>query len=573
MLRQLTIQNIALIDQVNIELGEGLNILTGETGAGKSLVIDSINAILGDRLSKDLIRTGEEKATVEAVFEVDNKAVNSYLEEVGISPEEDNTLIISREFTLSGRNTCRINGKMVTVSMLKEIGQLLIDVHGQHDNQSLLRTESHIHLLDSFGGEKIERLKREYIKLLNEYRQLTDKLKKLTGDEKERERKIDLYKFQIDEIAKAKLKTGEEEELEKQRLLLGNSEKIVNSLSRAYDLIYGGDSVKSSALDKINGALAEIRNISEYNEKYKEVEKRLEELSYQLDDLTEEVRHMRDSVEYDPSLLEEIEERIDLIFRLKRKYGSNIEEILKYKKEIEIELDEIIKSEEIINELNRKISEIEGKMYETARMLNAERQKAAHILEMKIGNELDELDMKKAQFKVSIEFDKEGSEGGKRNYLNDGLDRVEFLISPNMGEPLKALAKIASGGEMARVMLAIKNILADVDEVPTLIFDEIDTGISGKAAQKVAEKLCLISRKHQVICVTHLPQIACMADRHFLIEKNYKNNSTVTKVELLKKDAIKHEIARILSGDNISGITIKHAEEMLSNAKQYKMAN
>lgn len=570
MLQQLEIHNIAIIDNVSIEFENGLNILTGETGAGKSIIIDSINAILGERLSKELIRTGKEKAIVEAVFGLANGRVSDKLAELGIEPEEDGTIIISREFSVSGKNTCRINGKMATVSMLKEIGERIIDVHGQHDNQSLLRTESHIELLDSFGGKQIQKLKQGYSELLSTHKTIKSRLKALSGDAGERERKIDLLKFQIDEIKKAKLKLREEDDLSKQRMLLANSEKIIDVLSGAYDLLFSGSDAKSSAYDSIGEAISQVNSITKLDEKYQAAAKKLEDIAYQLDDVIGEIRSERDQVEYNPALLDQIEERLELIFRLKKKYGSSIEQVLEYCKKAEKELDEILRSEETVRELTDELNKIAYELYNTAKALNAERINAAKILESKIGNELDDLEMKKAQFKVSIEFDDSADAYGERKYLQTGMDRVEFLISPNAGEPLKPLSKIASGGEMSRVMLAIKTILADVDHMPVLIFDEIDIGISGRAAQKVGEKLSYLSKSHQVICVTHLAQIGSMADSHYLIQKLTEAEITETRVKKLKGEEIKSEIARILGGTNITSITLKHAEEMLKNAKKIK---
>lgn len=570
MLLQLDIHNIALIDKVSIELGKGLNILTGETGAGKSIIIDSINAILGERISRDLIRTGREKAMVEAVFQIDFERLSDIFESLGIEAEEDDTLIISREFSVSGKNVCRINGKMVAISILKAIGERIIDIHGQFDNQSLLRTESHIELLDSFGGAKILLLKQLYAEQLIEFKAIRKKLKELSGDKKERERKIDLLKFQIEEIKKARLKSGEEEELIKQKLLLTSSEKILNTLANSYELLYSGNNVKNSVSDNLNEAVTELNLIVKLDDKFNNIAKKLQEVSYQLDDIIEDIRKERDLVEYNPNLLEQVEERIDTIFKLKRKYGNTTTEILEYCNKIELELDEINKSEEIVDELREKMNVLSSALFESASGLNEERLKASLMLESKICLELAELEMKKAQFKVDVEFDSSFDQNGERKYTLNGLNKIEFLISPNTGEPLKSLSKIASGGEMSRIMLAIKTILADSDKIPTLIFDEIDIGVSGRAAHKVGEKLAFLSKKHQVICVTHLAQIASMADDHYLIEKNATEENTVTTVKKLVNDGIKNEIARILGGSEITEITLKHAEEILDSAGKYK---
>lgn len=573
MLLQLDISNIALIDKVNIEFGKGLNVLTGETGAGKSIIIDSIHAILGERVSKDLIRTGKDKALVEAVFQMDNRSFADLFEEMGLEPEEDGTLIVSREFNQAGKNTCRINGKLATVSMLKAIGERIIDIHGQHDNQSLLRTESHLQLLDSFGGEAIAGLKQQYTRLLAEYKDARVKLKGLSGDQGERERKIDLLKFQLDEIRKARLKKEEEEDLNKQRTLLGSSEKIVSSLSAAYELLFSGGSARSAASDSINEALSELGVIARFDEVYDGLHRRLQDISYQLEDVIEDIRRQRDETEFNPGLLEEIEERLDLIYKLKRKYGATVEEVLQYGKKIENELEEMSRSEEVAAQLREKLKTLEKELYEAAAHLNARRKDAAKILEERIGAELDDLEMKRARFKADIQFDEFKEAGGERKYTANGLDRVEFLISPNAGEPLKPLAKIASGGEMSRIMLAIKTILAGVDSIPTLIFDEIDIGISGKASQKVGEKLSYISQGHQVLCVTHLAQIACMADFHYLIEKVSGEETTETKVNRLSGELIREEIARILGGDTTSETSRRYAQEMLDSARKLKKSH
>lgn len=570
MLLQLDINNIALIEKVSVEFGQGLNVMTGETGAGKSIMIDSINAVLGERVSKDLIRTGSEKGFVEAVFAVDNERFRDLFEEYGIEPEADGTVVISREFNMAGRNICRINGKMATVSMLKIIGERLIDIHGQHDNQSLLRTESHLDLLDSFGGTAVLQLKEQYSSLLAEYKEVKTRLRNVTGEHGERERKIDLIKYQIDEIKKAKLKKGEEEELNKQKVLLSSSEKISGSLASAYELLYSGGNSGKSAVDALNGALSEIGSITRFSPDFDEIYKKLQDVSYQLEDAVDDVRKQRDSAEYDPDRLEQIEERLDLIYKLKRKYGSSVEDVLSFCSRRETELSELHSSEEIAAGLTENLKELGGRLYDAAVKIDIERRNAAAILEESIGQELDDLEMKKARFKVDIVFDESCDSYGEHRFQQGGLNKVEFLISPNAGEPLKPLARIASGGEMSRIMLAIKKILADVDMIPTLIFDEIDIGISGKAAQKVGEKLSYISGGHQVICVTHLAQIACMADNHYLIEKLSDNESTRTFINKLNGSQVEHEISRILGGDGVSGTSVKYARELLDNARNFK---
>lgn len=572
MLLQLDIHNIALIDAVNIEMGSGLNILTGETGAGKSIIIDSINAILGERVSREIIRTGAEKALVEAVFKVELERFADIFDEMGMEYEEDGTLILSREITQSGRNICRVNGKMVTVSFLKRIGERLIDLHGQHDNQSLLKTENHIDLLDSFGGEAIHALKYNYSVLLGQYKETIAALKALSGDTGERERKMDLLRFQIEEIEKAKLKVNEDEDLGRRRLLLSNAEKIAGSLSMIYSLLTSGEHGEKTASDLMNEALSHFNTISRLEDSYENMSKRLQDILYQIEDLTEEIRRNREDIECNPAFLEEIDERLDLIFKFKRKYGASIQEIHQFRHAAQQQLDTMLKSEETAALLTARLKELEILLYDASIKLNAERVKAAHILENKIGKQLDDLEMKKAAFKADIQFNAASDDCKSRKYTQNGLDKVEFLISANMGEPLKPLAKIASGGEMSRIMLAIKTILAEVDKIPTMIFDEIDMGISGKAALKVGEKLSFISQGHQVICVTHLAQIASMADKHFLIEKITEDESTKTLVSRLCGKKTVDEIARLIGGAATTDTSLKYAEEMLKSSKIIRKA-
>lgn len=564
MLLQLDIQNIALIDKLSLELAPGLNVLTGETGAGKSILIDSINAVLGERVTRDLIRNGKDKAFIEAAFTYDNKYINELLEQLGIDIE-DYSIILSREISLSGKNTCRINGRLVNVSVLKQVGELLIDIHGQHDNQSLLKTDTHIVLLDAFGGADVEKVKAEYINLYSKYKAIKSRLHGLLGDKGELMRRMDMLKFQIDEIKNTKLKKGEDETLDKQRQILANSEKITNSLSTAYELLSEGGNTGKSALYNLNKAILEISNIVKYDSEMMPVSEKLESVIYQLEDICGDLRSKKEEVEFNPEALSEIEERLDIIARLKRKYGSNIEEILDFYEKSKNEYDELLQSESLIEELNKELQLTSKKLSEYAQKLHAVRENAAMLLEKNITDELQNLEMKDARLKVNIILDQE-----EKHFTKNGLDAVEFLISSNVGEPLKPLSKIASGGEMSRIMLAIKTILANVDEIPTLIFDEIDTGISGKAAQKVGEKLSFISKTHQVLCVTHLSQLACMSDSHLLIEKNSDGENTYTTVRNLDRKGQVEEIARIIGGSGITSLAIKHAEELINAADNYK---
>lgn len=568
MLCRLEIKNIALIDEVSIDLGKGLNILTGETGAGKSIIIDSINMLLGERFSRELIRTGKDKALIEAVFQTNNYKMEDVYEKYGIDSETDGTLVISREFNISGRSICRANGRLITVTALKEIGSYLIDVHGQYDNQSLLKSETQIELLDLFGGEKIKNLKEEYTRLFNRRQELKNKIKEIAGDERERERKIGLLNYQIDEIKKAKLLKDEEEDLKTQRDIYINAGKIIETLALVYEILFAGLHTRNSSYDDLIECISKLRDISGYSVKYESLTKKLEDISYFMEDIKDEIRDERDGIEYSPHLLEQIEERLALIYNLKKKYGDNIKEILEYCKKSEKELDEIIKSEEYINMLQLELSETENNITSLGNSLSKERLKASVVLEDSICRELEALEIRNARFKIDLNTEKIDGDTGGLKFRSDGLDRVEFLISPNVGEPLKSLSKIASGGEMARIMLAIKAILANVDRIPTLIFDEIDIGISGKGSQRVGEKLALLARTHQVICVTHQAQIACLAENHYLIEKTTQKDTTKTKVTILTEVKALEEVARILGGDAITEKTINLAREMRENAKE-----
>ncbi len=567
MLVQLDIRNIALIDSLNLEIAPGLNILTGETGAGKSILIDSINAVLGERITKDIIRNGKDKAFIEAVFEYNNTYIDQILEELGID-HGDGSVILSREINVVGKNTCRINGRLVNVSVLKQVGENLLDIHGQHDNQSLLKTETHIELLDAFGGLKIEAIKAEYLELFTKYKGIKAKLNELQGDKGEIARRLDMLKFQIDEIKGAKLKTKEDEVLDRKRQLLANSEKIMNSLVSSYEYLSDGTITGKSAIYNANKALQELSNIIRFDESLIPISEKLESVVYQLEDICEDLRNKREEAEFDPEELSRIDERLDIINRLKRKYGTSIEEVLQFLNMSQIEYTELIQSESLAENLSKELNQIGDKLFACAEKLNLVRKDAALILEKNITSELENLEMKNARFHVNIIFDEE-----TRHFTKNGLNNVEFLISSNAGEPLKPLSKIASGGEMSRIMLAIKTILANVDAIPTLIFDEIDTGISGKAAQKVGEKLSYIAKTHQVLCVTHLSQLASMADNHLYIEKNTNGESTFTTVKYLDTKGRIQEVARIIGGSDITPLAVKHAEELINSAKIFKSKN
>lgn len=541
MISTLHIKNIGIIDDLSINLNNGLNILTGETGAGKTLIIDSLGIISGERFSKEMIRKGEDFSFVEACI---------YL------PENENAIdgniIVLREIYSNGRNMCKINGRMVTVNELKSFMENIIDIHGQHDNQQLLNPATHIEYLDSFGNKEILKLKEDYTQLYSEYNRIRLELKNNYGDDKEKQRKLDLLKYQYDEIEKANLKVGEDEKLEADRKIILNSEKINEALNVA-DL-----EISEHAIDSINSAIRALERIENLDERYSKNLNSLKSSYYDIQEIARDISSLREDVYFDEEQRQDLETRLDLIFSLKRKYGNTIEEILKYKEEVEEEINQIENIDEYNNKLKKELEEIMSKMYNISKKLNELRNKYGLILEEKINNELVDLEMKNASIKINIRFNEE------EKYNPNGLDEVEIYIRTNIGEDAKPLYKIASGGEMSRIMLAIKNVLSNVDSVPVLIFDEIDTGISGVAAKSVGEKLKSISKLHQVLCVTHLASIAAKGDYNYYIYKEVKQDKTQTNVRLLNEEETIKEIARIASGD-ITEISLKHAKELRKN--------
>jgi len=555
MLIQLSVENIAIIEKLTIELEEGLNILTGETGAGKSILIDAVNILLGGRVSRDIIRTGEEKAKVEAVFTVPRK-LEDVLSDMGIDSGEDGTLVISRQFTSSGKNVCRVNGSLVTVAQLKEIGEYLIDIHGQNDNQSLLRNQAQVDYLDKFSGDELIRKREEFRQLLGKYRETERKISELKAKEKERARLEDLYRYQVSEIEAANLKKGEDAELMQQSRLLANAEEIMEAFSNAYNCLSGEDDLVPGAVEQVQKAQAALAAISDLDPDFGDISENLVEISDRLEETARRIRNKKEQVNYDPVLQREVEERLALIESLKRKYGNTIEEIIQYMEEARKRLEEVTDMESRLAELNDRKKELDELLYKKALDIHNMRVKAAEELEERITGQLKDLEMPKAEFSVEIKFNE------TRNYTENGLDTIEFLISTNPGEGLKPLNKIASGGEMSRIMLAIKTILADVDETDVLIFDEIDTGVSGKAALRVGEKLLEISAKHQVICITHHAQIASLAMAHYRISKQTREERTVALLEKLDGEGREKEVARLLSGDDSTNTT-KLAREMI----------
>ena len=549
MLSLLHIENIAVIQCADISFDKGFNVLTGETGAGKSIVIDAISAIMGERAYRDMIRTGSTKASVRGVFTQVPEL--PWFQENGV--EYDPETVIQREVYLDGKNVCRVNGSLVSVSILRKLGVQLINIHGQHDSASLFDENNHLILLDDFSGN--EPLRREYGEKYETYTQLQRQIASLTMDEGEKLRKMEMLRYQIQEIEKAKLTPGEDETLEQRRKLLQNSEKISDNLHDAVNAVYGGEDTDGAA-SLLGEAERSLSRLSRFSEDFTELHQRVADLMYQVQDVAEELRIARDDLSYSADELEEIESRLDVIHRLRKKYGATCQDILDYKEKASQELDEIVFSDDHLERLKAQCEKAKEAAWEAAKRLRQSREAGTQVLSRQILSELAQLDMPKVQFQCQF---------SQTDLTASGADLVAFYMSANAGEALKPLSKVASGGELARIMLAMKNVLAQQDQVATLIFDEVDTGVSGRAAQKVAEKLRSVSQNKQVLCVTHLPQLAALATTHFLIAKEERDGRTYTSVTPLDKEGRKRELARIIGGANITETTLKSAEEMLNS--------
>ncbi|MGN1327498.1 MAG: DNA repair protein RecN [Clostridia bacterium] len=536
MITTLHIKNIGIIDDLIIDLNKGLNVLTGETGAGKTLIVDSLGIIAGGRFSKEMIRKGESVSFVELCLYLPNH------------PEAiEGNIIISREINTSGKNLCKINGRLVTVNELRNFMKNIIDIHGQYDNQTLMDTEFHTKYIDKFIGESLEAEKTEYLELYNEYKDLKAKLKDNYEDEIEKQRKLDLLQYQFKEIKSANLKIGEDDNLEEKRKLMLNSEKVAEALNNV------SNNLETTAIDVINDSIRSLEKIENVDEKYEKKLVELKNIYYEVQELSRDVIDMKDDIYFDEQERNEIEERLDEIYSLKRKYGNTIESILKYKEELEKEIDRIENLEEENRKIKADIEKHKTKMEIICKSITSKRKESSKILNEKINQELSELEMKNARFNAKVIEDEEFNLNGKSH--------IEFAISTNLGEEEKKLNKIASGGEMSRIMLAIKTVLSEIDEVPVLIFDEIDTGISGRAANSVGIKLRKISKTHQVLIVTHLATIAAKGEYNYYIYKEVNNSKTNTKIKLLNEEEVIKEIARIASGE-ITDIAISHAKEL-----------
>lgn len=562
MLVDFRVKNFALIDELEINFTGGLNVLTGETGAGKSIIIGALDILLGARASTDLIRKGKESAYIEAAF-VPQKLnlINQYLEEAGIEADPE-LLILSREIKQNGNNRNRINGQLVTASMIKDVSKYLVDIHGQHEHQRLLDSSSQLHLLDEFIGQEKEELLKKIKELYQEQIKIEEELAALDIDEGEKARELDLLRYQIQEIEDAALKDNEVEELEQELRILTNLEDINALVARMYKGIQGDDySNIEGILNQIVSFLKELDDLKDLDEELANFYKILNDIYYQLEELGFSLNNYHEKLEFDPDKLERVETRLSLITSLQRKYGQTIEEIRDYRTRMEERLEFLLSQERLLAEYLARKEKLLEEYYHYARRLSELRKKKAKDLEIIIARELADLAMNNTVFKIVFTEKGPGL---------DGIDRIEFLIAPNPGEDLKPLARIASGGELSRIMLALKTIIAHVDQVDTLIFDEVDTGVGGKVAQKMAEKLALIGKQRQVLCITHLPQIASMADKHFFIEKRQEEKHTYTTIYDLDNKERRDEIARMLGGVKLTDTTIRHAEEMLELAEAKK---
>ena len=537
MITNLHIKNIGIIDDLDINLNKGMNVLTGETGAGKSLIIDSLGVICGGRFSKEMIRKGENHSYVELCIYAPND-INSV----------DNNIIVTREIYSNGRNLCKINGRLVTVTELKNFMSNYIEIHGQNDNQQILDSRTHIKYLDNFSGDKLIGLKLEYKEKYLRYNEIKRELRNNYGDEKEKQRKLDLLKYQLNEIQEAKLKNGEEEKLEERRKIIVNSEKIAKNLSEA------DNAIGENTVDVIGSAIRALEKIEEIDTKYSDTISSLRDVYYQIQEISRDISGYMEDVEFDEQEREEIETRLDIIDNLKRKYGNNIDEILKYADEIDEEIKKIENADEYNQKLRLEQEKLEHEMNLIAEKISGIRKENAQKLNEKINQELVDLEMQNAKINIKVEYK-------VNEFFENGKDQVEIFIKTNVGENENKLAQIASGGEMSRIMLAIKKVLAEVDRMPIMIFDEIDTGISGKAAKSVANKLKTISKNHQVLCISHLAPIAAIADYNYFISKKVHNERTSTEIKLLDEQEVLYEIARISSGE-VNEVTLKYASEL-----------
>lgn len=560
MLLQLNIKNFALIEELSIDFEEGFNVLSGETGAGKSILIDAINYVLGGKFNKNLIRAGEEKTIVEAIFAIDNEKTKNILDTLEI--DYDDVIVLTRESFNTGKSVAKVNNKTLILSKIKLISEVLLDIHGQHENQNLLDNSNHINYVDAFGSDKIEDLLKSYKENYDKLSSIEKKISDLKGNNNQREKNMDFIKFQIDEINNINPKLGEDEELEERFSLLSNAEKIEKSLLSSYNLLKNNLEEGFSVIDGLSYVIRELRTIENHKTEIKNISNALEECFYLIEQNIDEIRTLKDSIYYDEKELEFVNSRMYQLGVCKKKYGETITDVLNYKSDLEKRFDELFNSGEIIEKLEKEKVQLVDIMQKQSLNIHHMRVEISEQLEKNIKKELDYIGLDKSTFKIDIIHTTE--------LLSNGSDKVQFNISTNPGQPLQPLEEIVSGGELSRIMLALKTVFVDKDEIPTVIFDEIDTGISGRIAQRVGEKMYLISKNHQVFCVTHLPQIASMADYNYLITKESLENTTYTNVTKMSKEDKKYEIARMIGGSEVTKLTLDNSEEMIEMANILK---
>lgn len=558
MLIQLNIKNFALIEEITINFSEGFNILSGETGAGKSIMIDAIDFVLGGKFFKNLIRTGEEKTYVEALFTLDKSKVSEALDELDI--EYEDILIISRESHVSGKNLIKANGKSLITSQLRKIRAKLLDIHGQHANQELLQRNTHISYLDGFIGNEIQSPLNKFGSLREDLIKIREEIKRISGNA-DREKLLDYLKFQIEDIEKAKLKENEEETLKEDYNILANAEKINNSLAVSYGILNGNE--EFGVIDSISKVIAELASVEGHFERIRKNKQAIEEAYYAIEEASHEIRDMAEEVVFDQEALDKVNARIYEINTYKKKYAPSVPEILQYHEKIKKQYNEIVNSEKIIEEIKEKEKEVLSKMEKQALIIHELRMRKSKLLEEKILKELMFVGLEKSRMEIRVIREE--------NFNERGFDEVSFLISTNPGEPLMPLEKVLSGGELSRIMLALKCVFAEKDEIPTLIFDEIDTGISGAVAQRVGEKMYQLSKTHQVLCITHLPQIAVLSDYHYFVAKKVKDDKTFTKIKVLSKEEKELEICKMLAGDSVTEATLNNVREMIEISEQKKI--
>ena len=561
MLRELSIRNFAIIDDLTVDFAEGLTVLTGETGAGKSIIIDAVNILAGGRGSTEFIRHGEKKAELGGLFQVNNEhhPIYAKLEEHGIEIEEG-TIILRRDLNDSGKSICRVNGKLVPLSVLREIGGSLIDIHGQHENQELMDEKFHIHLLDQFAYHELQEVKVKYDESYESYRQLKREFAELSMDEQRMAQRIDLYQFQIQELEQAALRIDEEEELSEERTRLMNFHKIFERANLAYNAISGD----SNGLDTIGNAMRALEDIIDLDPIFKEPSEAVTSSFYTLQDAAYQIKNALDDLEYDEQRLNEVEQRLALYQQMKRKYGTTVEEILTYYEKIEEELTQLMNRDETLQKNEQMLAKMEADLDKLADELTIIRKENALKLSQAIMNELRFLHMEKAQFIVHFE--------ALNHFDANGKDNIAFYISTNVGEPPKSLPKVASGGELSRMMLALKTIFSTSNGITSIIFDEVDTGVSGRVAQAIAEKIAAISINSQVLCISHLPQVAAMADHQYYIKKQVEHDRTFTTITEMQPQERIEEISRMMSGAEITKLTLQHASELIQMANERKIA-